>query len=252
MKRTALSGLTALLTLLTCTTFATTKLPEPYILKDSKQIVIITTANWDASTGKMQRYTRQNISAPWKAAGKPTTVVVGKKGMGWAGDWKEYQLTGPYKKEGDEKAPAGVFELGPAFGFADKKSKTTKLYYLPIKASTVCVDDDNSRYYGRIVEMSKVKNKDWTRAETMRDHHEYQLGVVIGYNMGERMPGIGSCIFMHIWKKPNEGTMGCTAMSKEQMAGLMRWLQPRANPVLVQMPKAQYQAYRAKWNLPKM
>lgn len=229
-----------------------TQIPEPYILKDSTQLVVVTTKGWNSPTGIMQRYIRKSPSDAWKRVGGASKVVVGKNGLGWSGEWNELKLAGPYKKEHDQKAPAGVFELGPAFGFAPKSKTKTKLYYLPIISTTICVDDPNSHFYGRIIDAAKVSKKDWKSGEKMRNFQQYQMGVVVGYNMGERIPGIGSCIFLHVLEPTKEATVGCTAMPKKHMASLIVWLDPNKNPVLVQMPKAQYHKLQPKWGLPKV
>src|SRR5260370_41742143 len=81
-------------------------------LKSSTQLLVVTTSDWNAVEGKLQRYERVNPRKSWKAVDGPVTVVVGKNGLGWgAGVAKAdaMQPGDPIKKEGDGKAPAGVF-----------------------------------------------------------------------------------------------------------------------------------------------
>ena len=63
----------------------------------------------------------------------------------------------------------------------------------------------------------------------------YRYGIVVDHNgitdgsKSER--GAGSCIFIHIKKVP---TAGCTAMSEDDIKTILLWLNPKANPLLVQ------------------
>lgn len=226
----------------------------PYFLKDSLQMVVVITPSWNSPNGKLQRFARKDIDSPWTPVGKKASVVVGKSGLGWSGEYREFRLPGPYKIEGDYKAPAGAFILGPAFGFEKKPQDKIKLFYLPIVKTTVCVDDPNSKFYGRIIDSAKAARKDWRTAEKMIDYPGYKFGVMIDYNMGERLSSnVGSCIFMHVIdNRDKDGTRGCTAIPEQPMLNLLNWLDPHENPVLVQMPKLQYQHLIETWNLPKL
>src|ERR1700674_3244603 len=90
-------------------------------LDSSNQLLVVTTADWSAVEGKLQRYERSSPHKKWKAVGGPITVVVGKSGLGWGAGVVTadgMQSGDPIKKEGDGKAPAGVFRLSTAFGYA--------------------------------------------------------------------------------------------------------------------------------------
>jgi zinc D-Ala-D-Ala dipeptidase len=226
------------------------QIPIPEILKDSKQLVVVLTPDWKSPEGQLFRFTREETSNDWQTVGNPAHVIVGKNGLAWSG---ELQLppgtNGPIKKEGDLKAPAGVFSLGPAFGFLPKGKQQTKLFYLPIKATTVCVDDSHSRFYGRILDSAKAE-KDWNSSEQMHQIKQYELGVVIDYNMETPKPGIGSCVFIHLRDNNTTGTAGCTAVARPVVATLFHWLDSEKSPVIVQLTKNNYQQLQTSWKLP--
>ena len=73
---------------------------------------------------------------------------------------------------------------------------------------------------------------------------------MVGHNTDPVMPGGGSCIFLHIWKSPAGGTSGCTAVSEAAMEELLRRLKPESNPLLVQLPRQEYERLRGAWGLP--
>jgi hypothetical protein len=41
-------------------------------------------------------------------------------------------------------------------------------------------------------------------------------------------------------------------MAEKDLVNLMRWLDPAARPILVQMPRDNYQAFQAKFGLPTL
>jgi D-alanyl-D-alanine dipeptidase len=115
------------------------------------------------------------------------------------------------------------------------------------------VDDRNSLHYNRIVDSRNVQQVDWKSSERMQRADElYRWGVVVDHNYPPAEPGGGSCIFLHIWRSPDAGTAGCTAMSPETMQQLIGWLDPAAEPVLVQLPHPVYAARRQEWQLPAL
>jgi len=113
------------------------------------------------------------------------------------------------------------------------------------------VDDVRSAHYNRLADEAKVK-KDWSSAEDMRRKDElYRLAVWVSHNDAPVVPGGGSCIFLHLRAGPESTTSGCTAFEPEPMERLLRWLDPVARPVLVQLPEAEYRARAAGWGLPR-
>jgi D-alanyl-D-alanine dipeptidase len=229
--------------------------PQAPPVTGARQLLVVTTADWDTVPGTLRRYERAAPGAAWRPVGGPLAVVVGRGGMGWgrglhavtpgAGD--------PVKREGDGRAPAGVFRIGSAFGYASASSvRWIRMPYIHSTESFRCVDDVRSAYYNQVVDSAGVR-KDWTgTVERMRlADGQYRLGAVVEHNWGgQTRPGDGSCIFLHVWKGPAHGTAGCTAMEEASIAEVLRWLDPAAAPTLVQLPRAEYAAKRAAWGLP--
>ena len=164
----------------------------------------------------------------------------------------ERSSSDPVKREGDHKSPAGIFRLGDAFGYAANEPAGWKMKYVSLKPSTDCVDDPRSRFYNQILDRP-TGSPDWTSAEHMRDAGEaYRWGLVIQHNAPPARPAGGSCVFMHIWGGPGQGTEGCTAMPERQVISILGWLNPSANPLLVQMPVQQYRRLAKAIDLPTL
>jgi D-alanyl-D-alanine dipeptidase len=236
---------------------------EPDAFMQSTQMIVVTTPDWNAVEGTLQRYERGTSQEAWRPIGEPIAIVVGQKGMGWGigviatDDSKVRLASDPVKKEGDDKSPAGIFTLGTAFGDASQPLPGLKTPYLHLTPSIECVDDSSSKYYNRVVDRSTVV-PDWKSSEHMRSVGEaYRWGIVVGHNGGDMMahanppvPGSGSCVFLHIWGSPTRGTAGCTAMSQNQLETLLTWLEPTRKPLLVQLPAPAYARLARRWGLP--
>ncbi len=210
----------------------------------ASRLLVVTTPGWDAVGGTLIRYERRH--GKWQRDGRPVPVVVGKKGMAW-----DPQLArrgglpaGPVKHEGDNRSPAGIFAVTRTFGFAAAGMAN----YTQLTAATECVDDPKSRHYTQVLDRSQTADVDWDSAEHMRSIAGYRWGAVVAYNMENPAPGGGSCIFLHVWGGPAQGTAGCTAMPESDMEHLVRWIAP--GTLLAQMPAPQYKALRKEWGLP--
>src|ERR1043166_3597633 len=220
-------------------------------LARSRQLVLVTTRDWGAVEGTLERFERKDSKAAWRRVGEKVPVVVGRSGLGWGAGLKAQAGDGPVKREGDGRAPAGVFALGPAFGFAPApEASWLKLPYTPLADDTECVDDVSSSRYNLLVERSGAGVGGWKSWEQMRAAPGYRGGVVVGHNAGPPVAGRGSCIFLHIWAGPSKGTAGCTAMAQPGLEELLRWLDAKKRPLLVQLPEAEYARLRAAWRLP--
>ncbi len=203
-------------------------------LSKSKQAIVVTTAKWSANHGVLQRYEKH--SGKWKAVGKRLAVKVGKNGLAWGrGLHKIPKGSKRIKREGDGRAPAGIFRLPYAFG--DKSFKIA-YPYRRMSSKHHCVDDSRSRYYNKVIDSSKSK-KDYKSFERMKFASGlYSYGLFVDHNP-KQISKAGSCIFLHIKKPSGKPTVGCTAMSKSEIKTLLRWLDPKKKPLLVQAPQSE-------------
>jgi len=215
-----------------------------------KKLIIVTTPDWNAVQGTLTRYERRERE--WIKVGEPIQVAVGRAGLGWDPALKRPsadRYPGPIKHEGDGRSPAGIFQLKQGtFGFANQLPGSH--VYMPLTPSIECVDDPDSRYYGRIVDRASVDQVDWKSSEKMSSIPQYRWGVIVSYNMDQPVRGDGSCIFLHQWRGPTNGTSGCTAMSPEDIETLVHWINGQVQAVLVELPQPEYERLRTHWQLP--
>ena len=226
--------------------------PSPDVVRDARQLVVVTTPGWDSTSGTLAWYSRDDGTGGWRAERRGVPVVVGRTGLAWGIGFESYAGAGdPVKHEGDGRSPAGAFPLDTVFGFAGRDIMSwVRLPYVPLDQGSDCVDDVTSTHYNTVVNRQAVPRVDWNSAEHMRAIDQYRLGVIVGYNAAPPRAGRGSCIFLHIWAGPGSTTAGCTAMDAGVLEQLVRWLDRPRRPALVQLTEAEYERLRGGWGLP--
>ncbi|HZC34585.1 MAG TPA: hypothetical protein VE242_03170 [Chthoniobacterales bacterium] len=215
----------------------------------SQQMVLVRVPDWSASAGTIDLCER-SLGGKWtKVHSFPG--VVGKNGLGWGiGLHGTGRLGEPHKREGDGRAPAGVFRLNSCVGIAtSEKAEVLHFPYHQITETTVAVYDSRSTYYNRVVDRNAVAQVDWSSAEKMRSNGLYRWVVIVEHNW-KPYPGFGSCIFLHLWQRPGVPTIGCTAMSLDNLELLIHWLDAKKHPLLVQLPEPTYVDLKQQWSLP--
>jgi D-alanyl-D-alanine dipeptidase len=202
-------------------------------IPNTKQLIVVSTENWSTPNGTLQRYEKKNNS--WHTVGKTIRIKLGRNGLGWGRGLHHIPKNAKIiKKEGDGKAPAGIFTLKQAFGY---HPFVVKYPYAVYTGTDHCVDDVRSKYYNKIIDSTQIK-KDYESFEHMKFPKDYyKYGIVVNHNHIDEqgaVKGAGSCIFMHIKKVP---TAGCTVMNEDEMKEIIQWLDPNKNPLLVQGTK---------------
>ena len=198
-------------------------------IPDTKQLIVVSSKNWSTPNGTLQRYEKTD---KWRKVGKKLDIKLGRNGLGWGiGLHTTPKNAKIVKKEGDGKAPAGIFSLKQAFGYFPF---VVDYPYEVYKRTDHCVDDVNSKLYNKIVDSKKVK-RDYKSKEHMRFAKDYyKYGIVVNHNHIDEVgakKGAGSCIFIHIKKVP---TAGCTVMREDEMKEIIQWLDVESDPLLVQ------------------
>ncbi len=206
------------------------------IPKESKQLLMVTTKNWSTKDGTLQRYEKNDNQ--WKKVGKEINIVLGRNGLGWGKGLHQTPKNSKYiKKEGDGKAPAGLFALGNGFGYSQTQFPM-QFPYATYKTTDHCVDDSNSQWYNQIID-SKTTAKDYKSFEHMKLRNNlYKYGITVTHNP-EQLAQAGSCIFIHIKSKSGKGTAGCTAMHEDEILTVLKWLNEKEKPLLLQLPQVE-------------
>ena len=189
--------------------------------KNNKQVILVTTKGYNTYHAKIQTFEKDS-KGNWKRK-LNVKGYIGKNGFAKS------------KREGDGKTPTGKYTIGTAFG--QKGNPGTKLPYKRATSNDVWVDDPNSKYYNTWQKKNR-KGKDWKSAESMM-HRLYEYGFVINYNT-KQVKNKGSAIFMH---KGDSYTLGCVATSRSNLLKILKWLDPKKNPVIIMTPESELNKY---------
>ncbi len=126
------------------------------------------------------------------------------------------------KREGDGATPAGVFALRALFWRPDRGLRPrTRLPATMIGPRMGWSDDPADPRYNRLVRLGRGFG-----AERMRRADRlYDLAVVTSHNEAGA-PGLGSAVFVHLWRGPRKPTAGCVAFAPRDL----RWILARWRP----------------------
>lgn len=223
--------------------FALTNTQDELYFKQSKQLIIVLTNDW--TNPKAQVFLFENNNNKWTLLESNIPAILGENGLGLGlglhdNNW--FQNKNIFKKEGDKKAPAGVFTLGKIYGYENKLPFKTNLPYEKASDTLIGVDDIQSKYYNQIIDTVNFPNKPypWNSYELMkRDDNLYKWLIVINHNE-KSTPGEGSLIFFHIWRHENAPTVGCTAVSEKNILKVLNFIDNSKNPLLIQLPLNEY------------
>ncbi len=200
----------------------------------SEQLILIVSNDFNNTHAVLTRYEKEQTT--FKQVGKKIIVNIGRSGLAWGIGESGFtpKPDEPLKREGDGKAPAGIFKISKAFGYAP--TMKTKMPYIQADKELICVDDSNSKVYNQILNKNKSGNPksfEWMK----RDDDLYKIGLVVEHNVIAKK-GAGSCIFFHIRKSKDAPTAGCSAMKEEDLNTIIKWLDPAKKPKVVQIPRS--------------
>ena len=129
-------------------------------------------------------------------------------------------LTGD-KREGDGCTPKGAHRIAGMLYRPDRMRRPAK-GAAPIGPGDLWSDDPGDAAYNS-----------WVRAPYAGSHEKlrradplYDLVLVTDWNLAPPVPGKGSAIFVHRWRRPGAPTAGCIALRPRDL----RWIAGRLTP----------------------
>lgn len=221
--------------------------------KKCRQAIVGITSDWNSSHVNLGLYEKSN--GAWKQVGSFWKGRIGRNGLA-SGLGLSPAVSKTLKKEGDGKAPAGVFSLGHAFGYQKRIKKKDKLIYNVVSTRDLWVEDSGSSFYNQHLKLNHEPNSPWEKKQQMRqDDYAHALKLYIEHNAktltNTPKAGMGSAIFFHIWRQNGgKSTSGCTTMSSAHLAHMISQVDPEKAPVYILLPKSEYLQHRSAWKLP--
>ncbi len=119
------------------------------------------------------------------------------------------------KREGDGATPTGIHRIAMTLYRPDRMARPAP-WARPILTGDLWSDDADDPAYNQ-----------WVRAPYAHSHEAlrradplYDLVLVTDWNWPDAVPGQGSCIFIHQWRRPGYPTEGCIALRRDHLRNL--------------------------------
>jgi L,D-peptidoglycan transpeptidase YkuD (ErfK/YbiS/YcfS/YnhG family) len=146
------------------------------------------------------------------------------------------------KREGDGATPAGIHQIVGLLYRADRVAATA----LPAWAQPIGLEDrwcdapDHPSYNHLVRKPFGPSQERLRRADPL-----YDIVLITDWNWPDAVPGRGSAIFIHAWRRPGFPTAGCLAFRPDHLL----WIANRAMPGtrLFIRPYRRLQSEEARW-----
>ncbi|WP_299985164.1 L,D-transpeptidase [uncultured Ruegeria sp.] len=125
------------------------------------------------------------------------------------------------KKEGDGATPTGVHRIVGMLYRADRMSRPTP-WARPIGPRDLWSDDVEDIAYNHLVHAPYgYSHENLRHADPL-----YDLILITDWNYPNAIPGKGSAIFLHQWRRPRYPTEGCIAFRRDHLRWIARQIVP--------------------------
>lgn len=218
---------------------------------EAGQCIVGIADTWDSSRATLRFY--EKSGGKWVPDGPEWSARLGREGLAWGRGLHPNPSGAALKREGDWRAPAGVFGLGGVWGYDSSISKHPRMFYRKVTPRDLWVEDPASKDYNRNVIIDRDPATPWEKKQQMKQSDPaHALKLFIAHNAPPKVvPGGGSSIFFHIWRAGGaKPSAGCTTMDEAKLRALIAKIDPTKRPIYVLLPKAEYVAHRDKWKLP--
>ena len=116
------------------------------------------------------------------------------------------------KREGDGATPVGTHRIAGLFYRPDRMARPAP-WARPIRPGDLWSDDPALPEYNHLV----PRPYDGSHEVMRRGDPLYDLVMITDWNWPDAMPGRGSCIFLHQWRRPGYPTAGCVAFRRDHL-----------------------------------
>lgn len=125
------------------------------------------------------------------------------------------------KREGDGATPTGVHRITGLLYRADRLCRPTR-WARAIGPMDLWSDDQAEPEYNQLVRAPYAGSHEALR----RADPLYDLILLTDWNWPNAVPGMGSAIFLHQWRRPRYPTEGCIAFRRDHL----HWIARRIGP----------------------
>ena len=131
------------------------------------------------------------------------------------------------KREGDGGTPAGIHRIVGMLYRPDRMARPTD-WALPIGPMDLWSDDVRDPDYNLMVRAPHGFSHEHLR----RADPQYDLVLITDWNWPYSVPGRGSAIFIHRWRRPCAPTAGCVALAPQDLLWIAQRLRPQSRLIV--------------------
>ena len=131
------------------------------------------------------------------------------------------------KREGDGGTPTGTHRIVGMLYRPDRMARPTD-WALPIGPSDLWSDDVRDPDYNLMVRAPHGFSHEHLR----RADPQYDLVLITDWNWPYSVPGRGSAIFIHRWRRPCAPTAGCVALAPQDLLWSAQRLRPQSRLIV--------------------
>ena len=131
------------------------------------------------------------------------------------------------KEEGDGATPRGVHRIVGLLYRPDRIAPPTD-WAVPIRPGDIWSDDGRDPAYNTMTRApSRFSHETLRRADPL-----YDLVILTDWNWPVAVPGRGSAIFLHRWRRRGYPTEGCVAMAPANLLWLAQRIRPETRLIV--------------------
>ena len=131
------------------------------------------------------------------------------------------------KREGDGGTPAGIHRIVGMLYRPDRMARPTD-WALPIGPMDLWSDDVRDPDYNLMVRAPHGFSHEHLR----RADPQYDLVLITDWNWPYSVPGRGSAIFLHRWRRPCAPTAGCVALAPQDLLWIAQRLRHQSRLIV--------------------
>ncbi|NJM38711.1 MAG: L,D-transpeptidase family protein [Akkermansiaceae bacterium] len=218
---------------------------------NSTQCIVGIADDWNSSKVSLTLF--EKTKSGWKPVSPAWPGRLGKNGLIWGKGINPNPPGARTKQEGDNRSPAGVFDIGGVWGYEKSIRKHPALAYRQVTSRDLWVEDPASPKYNHNVILDREPETEWEKKQQMKQTDPvHSLKLFIAHNAPPKVtPNAGSSIFFHIWRADGaRATAGCTTMEEGKLQWMISKIDPTRRPLYVLLTKADYEKLRDDWKLP--
>lgn len=131
------------------------------------------------------------------------------------------------KREGDGATPVGIHAITGVLYRPDRIARPVP-WAVPIRPGDLWSDDPGHEDYNLMVRAPYPHSHEALR----RADPLYDLVLLTDWNWPRAVPGHGSAIFLHRWRRPGYPTAGCVGFRPDHLARIVRAITPETRLIV--------------------